>query len=791
MVHHTFVAFSSADPIVADTIVAACEAARSHSLEFTPWNRNDVSGQPIDRSVYGWVDSADALVADISEPNHNVTYEVGLALGAQKPLRLIRAANKDRKLLEEIGLLHNTGHDDYSGRNQLSAILRRPHTVLPWPYPKRNHEQPIYLVQSSQIDDLLRRSMSGIKKILRMRFRSFNPREIDRLTATEAFEQITQSFGTICTWHDETAPEAFRQNQRAAFAIGISRGLDIPFLLFAQTTARLPLDLDELATRWSSLSDIDAAIRDFREAVADVQQSYVDVRPTSVRYLDIVHGGDPAAENEATQLDNYFLETEQYRLTVTGELNIILGRKGSGKTAIFLQARDKIRADKNNIVVDLNPESFQLVKLKEFILEQLSHGTRKEFIAAFWEYIVWLEIAYKILEKDERRVRYDSRLLEPYQRLESAYKQRVDGSGDFAVRLSDLTDRILARYHDTLDSAQEISSISAKTLEIVYGSEIRAMRDEVLGYLKLKGIVCFLFDNLDRFWTPSGFAELDALIIVGLVECLQDIRKRLSRGNVDFHWTIFLRSDVYEFVVRRMADYGKLASASAEWSDRELLLKMFERRVLQGFGGNPPAWETVWNKISVPTVNGQPTLDFLIDASLMRPRYLIRLFETARRRAVTLGRDLIDEVDYKAGLEELGWQVLEDFDRELTDVIPDAEELLFDLAQLGSSTSLSQIRHVIKNKINDPGVAEAVIDVLVWTGCIGVNNSERTYYISDCGFKRPFFLALIVDENASSIVFHPTLASIFAIPAAAPARSAASRKRTQSRHDERQGELLG
>ena len=90
------------------------------------------------------------------------------------------------------------------------------------------------------------------------------------------------------------------------------------------------------------------------------------------------------------------------------------------------------------------------------------------------------------------------------------------------------------------------------------------MRDEVLLYLKLKGIVCFLFDNLDRFWTPTGFADADALIIIGLVECLQDIRKRFTRAEVDFQWAIFLRSDVYEFVVRGMADYGKLASPA--WS---------------------------------------------------------------------------------------------------------------------------------------------------------------------------------------------------------------------------------
>jgi hypothetical protein len=165
-----------------------------------------------------------------------------------------------------------------------------------------------------------------------MRFRSFNPQEIDRLTATEAFEQIAQSFGVVAIWHDTSAPEALRQNQRAAFAVGIARGLDIPFLLLAHNKARLPLDLDELATRWDAVADVDAKMRDFRDAVAEAQRSHVEVRPIAGRYLDAVYCGDPAAENEATQLDAYFLETEQFRLTLTGDLNIILGRKGSGKT---------------------------------------------------------------------------------------------------------------------------------------------------------------------------------------------------------------------------------------------------------------------------------------------------------------------------------------------------------------------------------------------------------------------------------------------------------------------------
>ncbi len=789
MPHKTFVAFSSSDPLVSDVIGAACEAARSPERDFSPWNRNDASGQPIDRSVHSWVGTANALVADISEPNLNVTYEIGLALGLGNPVRLIRTASKDRKLLEEIGLLHNIGHDEYRGRADLLEILRRPFTTPAWPRPKRNREQPVYLLQSSRTDDLLRRTTSGVKKIMKLRFRNFNPQEIDRLTATEAFEQVAQSFGVIAIWHSADAPEALRQNQRAAFVIGAARGLDIPYLLLAPAAMRLPLDLDEIATRWSIIHDVDARIRDFREVVAEAQEAHVELKQTGHRFLDIVYCGDPAAENEATQLDNYFLETEQFRLTMNGELNIILGRKGSGKTAIFIQARNKVRSNKNNIVVDLAPEGFQLIKIKEFVLKQLGHGSRKELIAAFWEYIVWLEIAYKLLEKDERRVRFDSRLIAPFERLEAAYKQRAEGFGDFSERLASLTDRIVSRYLSSSENGEQSDLASSKTLEIVYGSEIRPIRDEVLAYLKLKGIVFFLFDNLDRFWTPTGFAELDALIIIGLVECLQDIRRRFSRSSVAFQWAIFLRSDVYEFVVKGMADYGKLASASVEWGDRELLQKLFQNRVLQGFGENAPSWDTVWSSVSIQLVDGVPTLDFLLNASLMRPRYLIRLFETARRRAVTLGRSRIEESDYLMALEELGWQVLEDFDRELVDVIPDAEELLFDLSHLGKETSLASLRRIISKKVKLPETIEAVIDVLIWTGCIGVRNPVRTYYISDCGFKRPYLRTLIRDVNEDCIVFHPTLASIFGTPGAAPTRTAASR-RTLAKVDERQGSLL-
>ena len=417
-----------------------------------------------------------------------------------KPVRLIRSSSKNLDKLTSVGLLHNLAHDRYDSRSTLARILEKPERVAVWPRTKRNREHPVYFMHLSHKDELTRRVASQIKKTMKLKFRNFNPSEIDRLTASEAFEQVSQSFGVISIWDDSTSDQSFRQNQRTSFAIGLARGLEIPFLLLAAESDRLPLDLDEIATRTESSYDLVNIMRNFRDEVYEAQESFVETRIDTDRFLDRVYCGDPAAENEASTLDNYFLETEQFRLTLGGDLNILLGRKGSGKTAIFLQARDRTRSDRRNVVVDLQPEGYQLIRLKEFILEKLTGGARKEFIASFWEYIIWLELAAKLLEKDERRIRYDSRLIPAYDRLLDVYRQRVEGSGDFTERLEALVERIVARYEQSGQESKTNLS-SSRILEVVYGREIHPLRDEVLGYLKSKGLVFFLFDNLDRFWT--------------------------------------------------------------------------------------------------------------------------------------------------------------------------------------------------------------------------------------------------------------------------------------------------
>jgi hypothetical protein len=144
----------------------------------------------------------------------------------------------------------------------------------------------------------------------------------------------------------------------------------------------------------------------------------------------------------------------------------------------------------------------------------------------------------------------------------------------------------------------------------------------------------------------------------------------------------------------------------------------------------------------------------------MRPRYLIRLFETARRRAVTLRRSKMEEEDYLKAREELGWQVLEDVSHELSDIVPEAEDLLYDLTTLGPQTSLADLRSLIQKKVANEKI-DAVIDVLIWSGCIGISGPKGDTYIADCGFRRPFIRSLMEQTaGKSAILLHPTLCSL-------------------------------
>ena len=76
--------------------------------------------------------------------------------------------------------------------------------------------------------------------------------------------------------------------------------------------------------------------------------------------------------------------------------------------------REAVQRGNKSVVLDLKPEGYKLVKFKETVLDLLSAGSFEHTITAFWEYLLWLEIANCILELDRTLHQRDHRLFDPY-----------------------------------------------------------------------------------------------------------------------------------------------------------------------------------------------------------------------------------------------------------------------------------------------------------------------------------------------------------------------------------------
>src|SRR3546814_11064399 len=109
---------------------------------------------------------------------------------------------------------------------------------------------------------------------------------------------------------------------------------------------------------WSSdvcSSDlIDEAIADL---AGEVIQKFSEVdrssESTDESILAKVHFGASSAENEITDLADYYLATDEFRRALQGAARLVVGRKGSGKSAVFFRVRDKISSSRRNICLAL------------------------------------------------------------------------------------------------------------------------------------------------------------------------------------------------------------------------------------------------------------------------------------------------------------------------------------------------------------------------------------------------------------------------------------------------------
>jgi len=537
-----------------------------------------------------------------------------------------------------------------------------------------------------------------------------------------------------------------------------------PLQLLAPSNLDLPLDVRDDAKVYAYPKDIVDSISDFVPSIAEYLQRSDPTPATFGTSLQSLNMGDPTAENEMTTLAEYYLPTNEYSRAVRGDVNLVVGRKGSGKTALFIQVRDAIRADKRNIVVDLKPEGYQLIKLKEDILEYLSEGSRQHLVTAFWEYLILLEVAYKLLEKDHVVHKYNHEIHDLYRELDATYRtEKTLSEGDFSERLLTLSQRISSDYKSLYGSTADQRLTNDQIAQLLYRHDIRELRIRLSKYLEKKRSVWVLFDNLDKGWSAAGIDVIDAIALRCLIDAGRKIERDMRKSGHIFHCIVFVRNDVYEHLMRHSSDFGKEMRAVLDWTDPDLLRHMLRLRLNAGLklDQNLP-FEKVWPKVCVSHIQGDETSAYLIDRSLMRPRNVLKLFEYARSFANNFSRPVITEDDIEKGLKAYSQDLLVELGHELVDVFPGATDILYYFLDAKSEMTLQEIYNVMERAGVDETDYNHVLEFLFYYGVIGLRVDGADQYIYNVHYDTKVLpiRAEITGERARYIInpaFWPAL----------------------------------
>lgn len=759
-----FVAYPSSPADIRRAISGALENLPSDGyIQLQSWEENDIWGRYLVDPILSQISESDALVADVTYLNFNVLFEVGYAIGLSKRLNLInnRALEGDQKLIRDVGIIDTLGYKSYTSSVDLTAILKQVDSSNPIPVFKNDIDKttPLYLVLPREKSDFEVRVIACLNNH-RLKYRSFDAEESGRMSHNEAIANVAKSFGVIIPLLKSNRRNAIVHNYRAAFVAGLSQGMDKELLLIQDGDEEpIPLDYRELVKSFQKMEQIDSYIAEF---AANVVSCYTSSNRISVvenkTLLERLIIGASAAENELDGLQDYYIETDEYQRTIRGEIRVVTGRKGSGKTAMFAQCSSKLKENRSRVVLDLKPEGFQLLKFREQVVDLLEEGTKHHTVTAFWEYLLYLEICHKLIQNDESAHHRNHKIYEPYRELSSAYREdEYVSEGDFAERMSQLTQKITeafeAKYSEGTSPAR---LMNAQITELIYKHDIKSLKKAVVEYLKFKQGIWILFDNLDKGWPPHGVSDGDVLTLQCLIEALQKIEREVrkgGKGSIDCHGVIFVRNDVYELLVSRTSDRGKDNSVVLDWVEPEMMRQLLRRRFIctkDGFEKNA-SFDDIWREVATTHVNGEESSQYLIDRCLMRPRALIDLLSYCRGHAVNLRHDKIEAVDILEGETAFSTDLLTNISYEMKDVAPWSEDILYefiDQKQPMSGKSICDL--TCKYDVDE----DNILHLLLWYGFLGiVDEEDKTTYIYSVRYDIKRIQAIVRKKGTYDTMF--------------------------------------
>lgn len=699
-----FFGYPSRPELSRETLAKAAQhIGQSGELKAVTWEQLDVTGRLIIDRITEAIDRASVSVFDITNMNENVMFEVGYAIGANRQIWLVRDPSDEdaERQFKEVAILVDVGYESYENSHELASAFSR----------DRPFERPMTIFEESiepGLDPVSSPSIFYMRSPLHSEAEREIGRSIDRQrragirrTVADPRESTVESLGWYahhCYSSSAAIVHLLRpgrrgadvHNARCALISGLAHGMGRPVLMLVEQGYKAPIDYRDLLYVYKAGRDCSDRLngwlkRSLKRAYeqAEAREAEAERRSLSTELAGL-RLGEPVAENEADRLSSYFVKTGNYRDVITPRSAVFVGRRGSGKTANFIQAASDLDDDRRNLVCTIQPSEYDLDGLVRLLTGDLTKDAKGYVVESLWKYLLISEIALAALDD---AISHPAPLTpgEPAWELNSYVQQAgLAMSRDFAVRLESAVASVM-----DVPVSSGIASERTRLSEALHATLIHKLIGILRPVLRGRRRVAVLIDNLDQSWETTSNVDSLAQLLLGLLVTGRKVGEELAQDDTDVTLSIFIRADIFSRVSAAAREPDKIPTQFLTWNDPEILLQVIEERYVASRKGATPG--ELWSEFFAPRNDGRPMREYLATRVLPRPRDIVYLTNAAIEFAVRHRHPKVLDVDIAAAERQYSQFAFEALLVEGGGELDRFEDLLFEFAGMGEIVSSEQV----------------------------------------------------------------------------------------------------
>ncbi|MDP9846983.1 P-loop ATPase, Sll1717 family [Streptosporangium lutulentum] len=760
-----FFGYSTKPEVLRETLASVAAQLSSSDLvtESLTWEDLQVDGRLIINEVESAIDNCTIGIFDLTSMNHNVLFELGLAIGKSKKVLIVRdSQDKDaEKRWRDFALLTTTGYIGYANSEELTYKIASSIEKASTPLlddllggsSESYEESRLLYIPSGKRDEpshMLDRTLKLYKKYS---IEQLDLSEYGSAPLAWFAEEVHKSHAAIFHLTPSRAYLAEIWNPRVSLLAGLARGLSRDVLLVTERQEETAIDYRDLAIRYSATREIRKGIEAWMENIR-----LPDSRPASrVRKhlsmgLESLQFGNHVAESDKSGLDRYFVETRDYKDVLEARAVIFSGRKGTGKTANMLQAAQTLQQDARNLVCVIKPASYELDGLIE-ILQKLNPKHLEDYlIEGFWKYLIYTEIAIRAIDEAER-MPAGIAVGSPLDDLRSCIEEKHGGlEASFAVRLDILTES-LKGWLDADLAVIGVQNARNQINSALFGGTLKELRRLLGAALARRERVALLIDNLDKAWENGADLDLLSRLLLGLLSTIGRItdefhREKSAKNPVNVSLTVFIRSDIFAYVRNHAREPDKIVVSEIEWRDKDLLARVLEDRFWDSRKKGSP--EDLWTMLFQKKIRGIDSKEYVLSRVQPRPRDLVFFANAAVSRAANARHALVTEEDVLEAERSYSLFAYEALLVEGIAASLDLEPILFEFAGEPAILELAQIRELLQSNAKDEKAIDSILSILRRHGFIGIETSRGVfdYYGTPGEMRRAEVLARKLEKSS-------------------------------------------